>query len=200
MLKVGLTGGIGSGKSTVALLFAEYGVPIIDADETARRMVNKGQPALAQLVTSFGEEILDNNGALNRNKLRNQIYLDPAAKAKLEKILHPLIYADMQQSIDRLDHTYCIVSVPLLLETGMRHFVNRILIVDCSVEIQIQRVKHRDQFNDELINRIIGSQISRQARLAQADDVIDNSGNGEELAEQVKKLHNFYHLTAAALR
>lgn len=200
MLKVGLTGGIGSGKSTVALLFAEYGVPIIDADETARRMVNKGQPALAQLVDSFGKEILDNDGALNRNKLRDQIYLDPAAKTKLEKILHPLIYADMQQSIDRLDHTYCVVSVPLLLETDMQHFVNRILVVDCPVETQIQRVRQRDQLNDELINRIIDNQVSRQTRLAQADDVIDNSGNGEELAEQVKKLHNFYHLSAAALR
>lgn len=200
MLKIGLTGGIGCGKSTVAKLFAELGAPIIDADETARRLVDKGQPGLTYLVEAFGQTILQHDGFLDRSKLRQLVFNNAEDKTKLENILHPLIYIDMQQAIDQLDSAYCIVCVPLLLETGMKAFVNRILVVDCPVDIQIKRVKQRDQLSEDMIGKIINSQVTRESRLAQADDVIDNSENRTELAEQVKKLHNFYRLTGTSLR
>ncbi len=200
MLKVGLTGGIGSGKSTVAQLFENLDTPVIDADKVSHRLVEKGQPALLQIADTFGESILKPDGSLDRDKLRELVFPDPIKKTRLENILHPLVYAEMQRAIDNLDNSYCIVSVPLLLETNMEHFVDRILIIDCPVEMQISRVQQRDRLNMTMTQRIIDSQISRESRLAKADDVIDNSGNGSELAEQVKKLHNLYHSIGASLR
>ena len=195
MLKIGLTGGIGSGKSTVARLFAELNSPVLDADAIAHQLVAKGQPALARIRQTFGSNILNPDGSLNRVALRDLVFSAPEQKQKLESILHPLIYETLQAEMEQLSAPYCIVCIPLLFETHMTHFVDRILVVDCPVETQIERVKHRDQMSMERIESIIANQVSRAIRKSKADDLIDNSNTNlgvSELAEQVKKLHNLY--------
>jgi dephospho-CoA kinase len=194
MLKIGLTGGIGCGKTIVARLFASFGTPVIDADEVAHQLVAIGQPALASITQEFGADILNPDGSLNRNNLREQIFSNSEQKQKLEAILHPLIYKSIQSEIEKLNANYCIICVPLLLETGMAHFVDRILVVDCPVETQIKRVKNRDNLPLERIQSIIDSQVSRAFRKSKADDLIVNSETDYRLAEQVKKLHNLYIL------
>jgi dephospho-CoA kinase len=198
MLKVGLTGGIGCGKSTVAKMFASLGVPVLDADDVAHRLVEKGQPALAQIQQTFGPDILNPDGSLNRKALRERIFSDPKQKQQLESILHPLIYKTLQMELDQLVAApYCIISIPLLFETNMMHFVDRILVIDCPVETQIERVKVRDNLTIERIQSIIDSQVSHAFRKARADDLIDNSAADYRLAEQVKKLHNLYFSISA---
>lgn len=192
MLKVGLTGGIGSGKSTVARIFSELNVPVLDADEIAHRLVEKGQPALAQIRQEFGTAILNPDGSLNRKNLRELVFSDLEQKQKLESILHPLIYKTLQAELEQLIAPYCIISIPLLFETGMAHLVDRILVIDCPVETQIERVKTRDKLTVARIQSIIDNQVSRAFRKAKADDLIDNSNADYRLAEQVKKLHNLY--------
>ncbi len=193
MFKVGLTGGIGAGKSTVSKLFAELGVPVLDADVVAYDLVAKGQPALALINQAFGEDIMTSGGELDRPKLRALIFADHNQKKRLEGILHPLIYAKLQQQMAELSAPYCILAIPLLFETQMSHFVDRVVVVDCPVESQIHRVSERDEQPPEMIQAIIDSQISRQERCAKTDDIIDNSNNPHMLlAEQVKTLHNFY--------
>ncbi len=198
MLKIGLTGGIGSGKSTVCRLFQELGVAIVDADLIARQLVEPGQPALSRLVDHFGGQILNADGCLNRAKLRNLVFSDADKKLQLENILHPLVYTRIAAEIEQLQGNYCIVAIPLLLETGKAEIVDRVLIVDCSVENQLERVIHRDNLSREQVLSIIASQIPRQQRLTLADDVIDNSTTPAQLAEQVKRLHNSYNLLATA--
>ncbi len=198
MLKIGLTGGIGSGKSTVCRLFQELGVAIIDADIIARQLVEPGQPALMQLVDHFGGHILNTDGSLNRTMLRDLVFADADKKQQLENILHPLVYARIAIEIEQLQGNYCIVAVPLLLETGKSHAVDRVLVVDCSVETQIDRVISRDNLNRNQVMAIIASQMPREQRLTLADDVIDNSTTPVQLAEQVKRLHNSYNLLATA--
>ncbi|MGR9012182.1 MAG: dephospho-CoA kinase [Gammaproteobacteria bacterium] len=192
MLKVGLTGGIGCGKSTVARFFSELNIPVLDADEIAHRLVEKGQPALAEIQQAFGAAILAPDGSLDRSRLRDLIFTDPREKQKLESILHPLVYQILQSELAPLTAPYCIISIPLLLETGMTHLVDRILVVDCPVETQIERVKNRDKLPIARIQSIIDNQVSRAFRKAKADDLIDNSNTDYRLAEQVKKLHNLY--------
>lgn len=192
MLRIGLTGGIGSGKSTVSKLFHDLGAPVIDADVIAHQIVEPGQPALKQLAATFGSEFLNADGSLNRAKLRELVFSDPSQKKRLERLLHPLIRAKMAEKIAQLDSPYCIVSIPLLLETQMTDLVDRILVIDCPVATQIERVENRDGLSAEQISRIIASQVSRKTRLARADDIIDNSKPARQLAEQVKKLHNLY--------
>jgi dephospho-CoA kinase len=192
MLKIGLTGGIGCGKTTVARLFAELGSPVIDADQIAHQLVAKGQPALEQIAQQFGADIVDPDGSLNRSRLREIVFSDPAQKQKLESILHPLVYQSIQAELERLSAPYCIIAIPLLFETNMAHFVDRVLVVDCPVEIQIARVRKRDQLTLDRIQSIIDSQVSRDFRKSHADDLIDNSESDYGLAEQVKKLHNLY--------
>jgi len=192
MLKVGLTGGIGSGKTTVAQVFAKLNIPVIDADEIAHRLVEKGQPALDQIRQEFGQDILNQDGSLDRKKLGARVFSDPEQKQKLESILHPLIYKTIQSDVDRLNAPYCIICIPLLFETGMIRFVDRVLVVDCPVEMQIERVKKRDNLTVERIQAIINSQISREFRKENADDLIDSTVPDYRLAEQVKKLHNSY--------
>ncbi len=199
MLKVGLTGGIGCGKSTVARIFANLNIPVFDADEIAHRLVEKGQPALAQIQQEFGTAILNPDGSLNRQNLREIIFSDLKQKQKLESILHPLIYKTLQTELEQLVAPYCIISIPLLFETDMTHFVDRILVIDCPVETQIERVKIRDNLTIERIQSIIDNQVSRAYRKAKAEDLIDNSTTDYRLAEQVKKLHNLY-LSLSACR
>jgi dephospho-CoA kinase len=192
MLKVGLTGGIGCGKTTVAKHFSAMNVPIIDADTIAHQLVEPGQPALLSLIEAFGDKILHPDGSLNRDYLRDIVFSDLEQKQKLEHILHPLVYVTMKEAIDQLDYPYCIVSIPLLFETRRNDFVDRILLIDCPVKTQIERVKRRDNLTEARIQSIIDSQVSRDFRLKHCDDVIDNCLSSSGLAEQVKKLHNLY--------
>ena len=192
MLKIGLTGGIGCGKTTVAKIFEQLKIPVIDADDIAHQLVAVGQPALARIQQEFGPELLNSDGSLNRKMLRELIFSDPKQKQKLEAILHPLVYQAIAAELEQLNTPYCIICIPLLFETNMTHFVDRILVVDCSVETQIERVLRRDNMTMARIQSIIDSQVSRAFRKAQADDLIDNPETDDRLAEKVKKLHNFY--------
>jgi dephospho-CoA kinase len=195
MLKIGLTGGLGCGKTTVANLFAAKGVPVLDADQIARELVEPGQPALAAIVREFGEEFLE-AGQLNRVRLREVVFQCPERKRQLESILHPMVFDAMQRQLATLRSDYCILCIPLLLETKQQAFVDRILVIDCPVELQYERVKNRDGLEMAEIGRIIQSQVSRQERLAAATEVIENSGQMEQLVEQVEKLHRMYRTLA----
>lgn len=192
MFKVGLTGGIGCGKSTVAQLFADFKVPVLDADVIAHQLVAVGQPALEEIAKTFGNTILNADGSLNRTQLRELVYSDPHQKQRLEAILHPLVYQSLQTQSEQLAAPYCILCIPLLFETKMAHFVDRVLVVDCPVEVQIERVQKRDQLTQARIGSILASQVSREFRIAHGHDLINNAGADSALAEQVKKLHNFY--------
>lgn len=192
ILKIGLTGGIGCGKSTVCDLFAELGISIIDADLIAREIVEPGQPALSQLSQYFGPQILHADGSLNRATLRQTIFKDEAARQTINEIMHPLIFKEIEQRINNLDSLYCIVAVPLLFETGYQNKFDRVLVIDCDPDTQIQRVSQRDQADLQQIQAIIDSQIPCSRRLELADDIIDNMSSLQILAEQVKKLHNSY--------
>lgn len=192
MLKIGLTGGIGCGKTTVANLFEALSVPVVDADQIARELVAKGQPALNKIAREFGPDILTEEGSLNRQKLKNIIFADAGRKQKLESILHPLVYQAIENELARIDAPYCLIAIPLLFETRMTSLVDRVLVVDCPLEAQIERVQKRDHLPVEMIRSIIASQVSRAFRRAHADDLIDNSETAIPLAEQVKKLHNLY--------
>ena len=192
MLKVGLTGGIGCGKSTVARLFEKLSVPVIDADVIAHQLVDKGHEALQQIERTFGRGVLQPDGSLDRPKLKSLIFGDSSRKKQLEAILHPLVYRAIQNQIEKLAGAYCIVCIPLLFETEMTAFVDRILVVDCPERVQLERVKNRDHLDENLIQSIIAAQVSRTYRKSRADDLIDNSGVASSLAEQVKNLHNLY--------
>lgn len=192
MLKIGLTGGIGSGKTTAANFFLELGIPVIDADDIAHTLVAKGQPALKEIEKTFGAIILNEDGSLDRGKLRDIIFSSPSQKKLLESILHPLVYEEMQRQTDSMDSPYVILSIPLLLETGMQHLVDRVLVIDCPVEIQFERVKQRNGLTDDRITSIIEAQIPRTLRISAADDIVNNAGSTSKLAEQIKKLHNLY--------
>ncbi len=194
MLKIGLTGGIGCGKSTVSDLFSRLNIPVIDADLIAHQIVEPGEAALQLLVQHFGDKILAPDGHLNRTQLREIVFTDSSKRKQLEAILHPLIYQKMQNEYEQQHSPYCIFSIPLLIETKMTEFVDRILVIDCPLETQITRVKQRDNLSRERILTIINSQVSRQTRLDYANDIIDNSKSAKQLAEQVKKLHNQYLL------
>lgn len=192
MLKVGLTGGIGCGKTTVARHFEHLKIPVIDADQIAHQLVAIGQPTLIRIQEEFGSDVFNPDGSLNRKKLGELIFSDPQKKHRLESILHPLIYQSIQAELEYLDSPYCIICIPLLLETKMTRFVDRILVVDCPVETQIERVRKRDNLAVERIQSIIDSQVSRSFRIAQANDLINNTETDDRLAEEVKKLHNLY--------
>jgi len=192
MLKVGLTGGIGCGKTTVAGIFEQLNIPVIDADEIAHQLVAIGQPALAQIRQAFGPDCLNPDGSLHRKKLRELIFSDRQQKQKLEAILHPLVYQSIQSELEQLNTPYCIIAIPLLFETHMTGLADRILVVDCAVETQIERVLKRDNMTMERILSIIDSQVSRAYRKTHAHDLIDNSKTDDKLAEEVKKLHNLY--------
>ena len=192
MLKIGLTGGIGCGKTTASKLFEQLNIPVIDADTIAHQLVEVGQPALSEIVLAFGSDILNIDGSLNRKKLSQLIFSDSLQKQKLEAILHPKIYQAIQAAVKALDSPYCIISIPLLFETNMIALVNRILVIDCPVESQIERVQKRDGLPLAQIQAIIDSQVSRTYRRTHAQDLIDTSIANDKLAETVKRLHNSY--------
>ena len=192
MLVVGLTGGIGCGKSAVTEIFAQLGVPVIDADKVAREVVEPGQPALAAIRRRFGSHVLSSDGSLDRRKLRDLVFNDEQARQDLEAILHPQIRQTMRQRLAAVNTPYAILSIPLLQESGQSDTVDRVLVVDCTDEIQLERVRLRDQVNSEHVRAILAAQSSRQEKLRIADDVIDNSGRMEALRPQVEALHRSY--------
>jgi len=192
MLKIGLTGGIGCGKTTVSKLFEQLNIEVIDADIIAHHLVEIGQPALKEIELAFGNDLLNVDGSLNRKKLGQIIFSDNQQKQKLEAILHPLIHAAIQTALKSIDSAYCIISIPLLFETNMTDLVDRILVIDCPEHIQIERVLKRDAMPLAQIQAIIDSQVSRTFRRSHADDLIDSSIANDKLAESVKKLHNSF--------
>lgn len=194
---VGLTGGIGSGKSTVARLFNQLKVPAVDADVVAREVVAKGSPLLAKIAAHFGPQVLTAEQSLNRAALRQLIFKDPIAKSWLDSLLHPAIRAGMLAQLAKLPPApYVLLIAPLLLENKLNKLVNRVLVVDITEQNQLTRTLSRDAVssgaNAEQVQAIIASQISRPARLALADDIIDNNGSAAMLEQQVQQLHQRY--------
>ncbi len=192
MLIMGLTGGIGCGKTTVANLFSRLEVPVIDADIIAHQLVEPGEPAFEIIADKFGPEIITSDGQLNREKLRHQIFNSPSKKIELEKILHPLVYQEMDNWAAQQTAPYVIFSIPLLIETNHQRSVDRILVVDLPVEQQLIRVLQRDNQTKIEIQKIIDSQVSREKRRQLADDLICNEGAPQLLEEQVFRLNKFY--------
>jgi dephospho-CoA kinase len=187
-----LTGGIGSGKSSVAELFAGLGAGVIDTDLIARELTEPGTPTLARIVADFGSEVLSPDGTLDRGALRERVFRDRVARTRLEAILHPSIRELMLERVAKLRAPYALLVVPLLFETGQETLMDRVLVVDCPEETQIERVQRRSQLSRAESERILASQVSRAERLARADDVIDNSGALAALAPQVERRHRSY--------
>jgi len=197
-LLIGLTGGIASGKSTVAQRFMDLGVPVIDADVAAREVVAPGKPGLQQVIDRFGSRVVGENGELERRALREIIFSDPDARRDLEAILHPLIRAEMDRRAAVAVGPYIVMAIPLLIEGGSRDRVDRILVVDVDEAVQLQRVMARDHCSAEQAQAILASQAPRTARLAAADDVLPNGGTVTELRQAVDALHQQYLRQAAA--
>lgn len=189
--RIGLTGGIGSGKSTVGSMFKRLGVPVIDADQVARDVVEPGTDALFKLGMHFGETILS-EGQLDRRRLREIIFSDEAERRWVEALLHPSIQAELLRRADLETYPYVVLEVPLLLEADYRNLVDRVLVIDVPVNVQVERVVSRDQVQPDKVQTIINSQISREARMEQADDILENCGNLTELEGQVERLHQNY--------
>lgn len=200
MLVIGLTGGIGSGKSTVARLFEQRGVPIVDADVLSRELVAPGTPALAAIVEQFGAVVIAADGTLDRAALRRRVFDDAGERRRLEAILHPAIRARTRELLDAHAESgaaYAINVVPLLVETGQQNDFDRVLVVDVTDAEQIERVMARDRLDQAGAERILASQASREQRLRAADDVIDNNGAPEALAARVEQAHRRYLELAA---
>lgn len=195
---IGLTGGIGSGKSTVAQYFRDYGVLVIDTDEIARQLLEPDQPLLQEVVQHFGEKILHKDGSLNRTKLRALIFESTADRHWLETLLHPRIkekvlhYSHHQKSRTEKKAPYLIVEIPLLIEAHFEDIVDRILVVDCPLNLQIERIQKRDATPVKVIQQIIQTQVDRNTRLQKADDVIENTDTLEVLKNKVSALHRYY--------
>ena len=195
MFIVGLTGGIGSGKTTVSKIFSEFGIDIIDADIIARQILEPGTPALAEVVKRYGNTILSNNSNLNRGKLRSIIFSKPEEKEWLEDITHPEIRHNILRALQYITSPYGILSSPLLFETAQHKLVQRTLTVDISEELQVARSMQRDKANEQDIRAIMRNQIDRQQRLSLSDNIIDNSQNLAHTRQQVSHLHAQYLAT-----
>jgi dephospho-CoA kinase len=191
-LVVGLTGGIGSGKSTVSAVFESLGIPVIDADQLAHQLVEPGQAALDEIRSVFGKLCITPDGHLDRAYIRSRVFSNNEEKQKLESILHPKIRSRIMAWIAALDSPYCIVVIPLLLETGQTDLVDRILVVDSTENEQLKRVAARDRLTHNVILAIMDTQADRETRLAAADDIIENSSDIASLESQVKALHSYY--------
>ena len=191
-LRIGLTGGIASGKSTVADLFAELGAAIIDTDVIAREVVAPGQPALEEIAEEFGASVIGADGALDRAALRSIVFSDNQARKRLEAITHPRIGEETRRQSDLAAGPYQLIVVPLLVDSALRSFVDRVLVVDCEENTQIKRLVARDGGSEADARRILAAQASRTERLEIADDVIRNDGGVPELRRQVAALHEIY--------
>ena len=197
-LRIGLTGGIASGKSTVADMFAALGVPVIDTDVIARDVVRPGQPALEEIREAFGAGVIAADGTLDRSAMRAIVFGDDAARRRLEAILHPKLRETTIEQAETAGGAYQVVVVPLLVESSLRAFVDRVLVVDCDEEIQVVRLLERDTESEQQARKILAAQSTRDERLAIADDVIENEGSLEDTREQVLALHRSYLREAAA--
>jgi dephospho-CoA kinase len=196
---VALTGGIASGKSTVADLFGQLGIEIVDTDLIARKLVEPGQPMLASVVAAFGQELLDAYGRLKRRKLRNIIFSHEDKREQLEALMHPEIAVEARRQIENVRSAYCILVIPLFAETGGFTGVNRVLVVDAAGESQLARLSARDGVDEAQAHAAIAAQASREQRMAFADDIIVNDGSLEELEIEVRRLHRHYlELSGAA--
>ncbi|WOQ12931.1 dephospho-CoA kinase [Aeromonas media] len=193
MYVVAITGGIGSGKTTVANQFAALGIEVVDADLIAREVVAPGTPALAAITSHFGPEILTEQGLLDRRVLRERIFSDPAAKSWLNALLHPIIRSEMLRQCAAVSSPYCLLVVPLLVENRLTELADRVLVIDVDEATQIERTCRRDGVSREQAQAILASQASRSERLAMADDVLDNqSGTTETIRERILALHETY--------
>ncbi|MEC7865745.1 MAG: dephospho-CoA kinase [Pseudomonadota bacterium] len=192
MLIIGLTGGIGSGKSVASDKFASLGITVVDADVASRTVVQPGIPALKEIESHFGPEIIAGDGQLDRTKLREIIASDAEERKWLESVLHPRIGEQITKEISESSSPYTIFVAPLLLETNSDNMCSRVLVVDVAEEVQIQRTTKRDQVLGEQIEKIVAAQMSRKERLEKADDVLENAGTIRELQDQVEELHHKY--------
>jgi dephospho-CoA kinase len=192
MLRIGLTGGIASGKTTVANLFAEAGAVVLDTDVIAREVVEPGEPALAALVEALGDDILGTDGRLDRALLRRRMFGDEALRRRVESILHPAILAELDRQSADAGGPYQLLVIPLLVESDLADIVDRVLVVDCPVERQIERLMQRDGETREGADAMLAAQVARKVRLAAADDVIVNDGTLADLAARVARLDRKY--------
>jgi dephospho-CoA kinase len=193
MYSVGLTGGIAAGKTTVSNLFAALGVPVVDTDIISRELLEPGELAYDQVCAHFGDSITGSNDEIDRAKLRKIIFTNPDEKIWLENTLHPLIYRRSHDAI--LEHTkasYVLVVIPLMFETNFQSLVDRILVVDCPPEVQLERLLKRDHIDKPLARKMLAQQLSNSARRARAHDIVDNSENTTDLGSQVEALHQLY--------
>jgi len=197
-LTIGLTGGVASGKSTVGMLFAGLGVPLLDGDHVAREVVAPPSPALEAIARRFGAEYLQADGTLDRRRLRSLVFGDAAARRELEAITHPLIRQRILAWREAQTAPYCILSVAILVEAGMDSLVGRILVVDVAEEVQLQRLVIRDGIAEDLARQMMAAQARRRERLTRADDVVDNGSSPSLLPPQVHRLHRLYLQLAGA--
>jgi len=198
-LLIALTGGIATGKTAVAELFAQLGVPVLDTDQIARDVVAPDMPALGQLVAEFGAEILDAHGQLDRARMRERVFSDPSQRRKLEAITHPAIREELARRSAAAGGDYQIHVIPLLVETGRAAAYDRVLVVDCPEQAQIDRLSARDRTSREQAQEILAAQVSREERLNAAHDVIENTGTLADLQRFVQTLHRNYALLAQKL-
>ncbi|NMH59200.1 dephospho-CoA kinase [Alteromonas ponticola] len=189
---IGLTGGIGSGKSVVSQQFEKLGIDVIDADVIAREVVEPGTPVLQQIAAHFGDDILLADGALNRTLLRQRVFNNEPEKNWLNALIHPAVRQHMTEAIQASTSAYCVLAVPLLIENKLTSMVDRVLVVDCPEALQIERASRRDGSDSKLIENIMRAQTSRQNRLSAADDIIINDGPLEQIPALVKPLHEKY--------
>jgi dephospho-CoA kinase len=197
-LHIGLTGGIASGKTEASRRFAELGVPVIDTDVIARELVSPGQPALAEITAQFGYEVIGRDGALDRARLRGIVFSDPDRRRQLEGILHPRIREKALSAAQGVDAAYCVFVIPLLIETANDYLLDRILVIDTPNELQIERLRRRDELSEDDIAGILAAQARRETRLQVADDVVVNDGSIDELREKIDALHERYDRLAAS--
>lgn len=189
---IGLTGGIGSGKSAAANFFQNEGISVIDTDQLARKVIEKDSDGYSKVLENFGTDILDNNKSIDRAKLREEVFHDNKKRKILESITHPLVRELMVQKISSSTSPYSIIMVPLIFETHSAKNYDRVLVIDCDVEIQLARAMARDENSADLIQKIIDSQCSRSERLSIANDVIPNNHSIEDLKKRSLAMHNFY--------
>jgi dephospho-CoA kinase len=196
--RIGLTGGIACGKTTVANLFAALGASIIDTDLLAREVVAPGSALLREIAAHFGPELIGKDGSLDRAELRSRVFADPAERTWLEQLTHPAIRTLTDERCDATSGAYCMVAIPLLVETGAKARFDRVLVVDCDPALQLSRLMARDGTTREQALRMLAAQVRREERLAAADDVIHNDGDIAALRDQVEKLHRQYVTAAKA--
>ncbi len=197
---VGLTGGVASGKSLVSSEFRKLGVPVLDADQVSRAVVEPGQPALHHIRREFGGEVLLPDGRLDRRRMREIVFADPDARRRLERITHPHIRAQIRAWMDAQTAPYCMLENAILLESGMDALVDRVLVVDVPEHVQRERLSRRDGIDSDLVEQMIAAQSPRSLRVERADDVLLNTGTADEIIDAVLRLHDRYLERANAAR